>query len=387
MRELNVLTPGKIGWLDKPEPVLERPTDALVRPFIASRCDGDALPIHMHSATHRAMTAGVRLGAIDASVGDIVGRTPFEGPFGIGHEAIGQVTAVGAEVTDMRVGDVVVVPWAVSCGTCYECSLGLTAKCSTFLPVSPGKTLNCYGFGPTSGDWGGVITDVLRIPFADHMLVRVPESVDPLRVASAGDNLTDAWRAVAPALERRPGGKVIIIGGGAQSIGLYATGFAVGLGAERIDYFDDRAERLEVAEHFGATVHRIPKSRRKSILGRISDRYDVAVEASSQPQGLRDALRALRPGGICTGTGYYLMKNTGLPVMDMYATSSELHVGVSHVRPHLPAMLDFFATGGFEAEKVTSVLADWDSAEEAYAAHTTKVVLHRPTLELAGGAG
>ena len=74
MRELNVLTPGKIGWLDKPEPVLENPTDALVRPFIASRCDGDALPIHMHSATHKAMTAGVRLGAIDASVGDIVGQ-------------------------------------------------------------------------------------------------------------------------------------------------------------------------------------------------------------------------------------------------------------------------------------------------------------------------
>jgi alcohol dehydrogenase len=382
MRELNLIQPGRVDWVDKPDPVLVDPTDALVRPFVASRCDGDALPLHLGGLKHRAMHGAMLAGAIDASVANIIGKVPFAGPFGIGHEAIAQVTAVGDDVADMQVGDIVVVPWAVSCGSCYECRLGLTAKCSTFLPTSPGQTLSCFGFGPMSGAWGGVIADTLRIPFADHMLVRVPAGVDPLRVASAGDNLTDAWRGVAPALKQRPGGRVVVIGGGAQSIGLYAAGFAVLLGAERVDYFDDRDSRLEIAEGFGATAHKIDEKRSKSLMPKISERYDVAVEASSTGQGMRDALRALRPGGICTGNGYYLATNTLIPVMDMYATSATLQVGVSHVRPHLPEMLDFIASTGFEAERVTSLLADWDDAVDAYPAHTTKVVLHRDPLNL-----
>lgn len=382
MRELNVIKPGQIDWVERPDPVLVDPTDVLVRPFVASRCDGDVLPLNLHGVKHKAMHGAMRTGVIDPVVADIIGANPFEGPFGIGHEAIAQVTAVGDTVTHLKVGDVVVVPWAVSCGSCYECRLGLTAKCSTFVPTSPGRTLSCYGFGPMSGAWGGVIADTLRIPFADHMLVTLPEGVDPLRVASAGDNLTDAWRGVAPALEQRPGGRVLVIGGGAQSIGLYAAGFAALLGAERVDYFDDRDSRLEIAESFGATVHKVPKKRSKSLLPAITERYDVAVEASSTGQGLRDALRALRPGGICAGNGYYLGTGTLIPVMDMYATSATLQVGVSHVRPHLPAMLDFIAETGFEAERVTSLLADWDDAVDAYAAHTTKVVLHREPLTI-----
>lgn len=162
---------------------------------------------------------------------------------------------------------------------------------------------------------------------------------------------------------------------------VYAAGLAVAHGASIVDYVDHREARLDVAESFGAHVHKVAKPRRKSVLGVLPERYDVAIEASSGAQGLRDALRALRPGGICTATGYYLSPGTKLPVMDMYATSATLHVGVSHVRPVLPELLDFVATTGFEAERVTS-LADWDDAPEAYQAHTSKLVLHRPPLDL-----
>ena len=110
--------------------------------------------------------------------------------------------------------------------------------------------------------------------------------------------------------------------------------------------------------------------------------YDVVVEASSQTSGLRDAIRALKPGGICTATGYYLATGTKVPIMDMYATSATLRVGISHVRPILPALLDFIATTGFPAEQVTSLLADWEEAPAAYAEHATKLVLHRPPLVL-----
>ncbi len=380
MRELNFIRSGRLEWRERPEPVLIGRTDALVRPFVASRCDGDVLPIHR--PVSRAMQAGLKLGLLDPVVAAILGSVPFRGPFGIGHECIAQVTAIADEVADIGVGDIVVVPWAVSCGTCYECQLGLTAKCSTMRAESPGNTLAAFGFGNATGAWGGMVADSLRIPHADHMLVRVPAAVDPLRVASAGDNLADAWRSVVPGLRKRPGGSVLVIGGGAQSIGLYAAGLAVRHGAEVVDYLDDREARLGVADAFGATTHKVQRGRSKSVLDGITRRYDVVVEASSQTQGLRDAIRALRPGGICTGTGYYLSPGTKVPVMDMYATSATLKVGVSHVRPVLPELLDFVATSGFPAEQVTSLLADWEDAPQAYAARTTKLVLHRPPLAL-----
>lgn len=380
MQELNFVRAGRLEWRDRPDPVLVEPTDALVRPFVASRCDGDVLPIHR--PVSRAMQAGLRVGLIDPVVAAIAGPVPFQGPFGIGHECIAQVTATGDDVGDIAVGDIVVVPWAVSCGTCRECRSGLTAKCSTMRASSPGRTLAAFGFGPQSGAWGGMVADSLRIPYADHMLVRVPEGVDPLRVAAASDNLADAWRAVVPPLVDRPEGSVLVIGGGGQSIGLYAAGLAVAHGASVVDYVDDRDARLEVAASFGATVRKVDKGRRRSALDGNDRRYDVVVEASSKAAGLRDGLRALRPGGVCTGTGYYLAPGTKVPVMDMYATSATLKVGVSHVRPVLPQLLDFVAATGFPAEQVTSLLADWDDAPEAYAAHTTKLVLHRAPLHL-----
>jgi threonine dehydrogenase-like Zn-dependent dehydrogenase len=376
MRELQFVRSGHLEWREKPSPTVEAPGDALVRPFVASRCDGDVLPIHR--PVSRAMQVGLRTGLIDPVVASICGPIPFQGPFGIGHECIGQVVATGEDVTALSVGQVVVVPWAVSCGDCQECRRGLTAKCST----TRAGALSAFGFGPASGPWGGMVADEIRVPYADHMLVPLPDGIDPLRVAAASDNLADAWRAVVPPLQQRPGGSVLVIGGAAQSIGLYAAGLAVRHGAEVVDYLDDRAERLEIAESLGARVHQISRSRRRSQLAAVPGRYDVAVEASSQGWGVRDALRSLNPGGTCTAVGYYLSPGTKVPLMHMYATDATLRLGVSSVRPVLPELLDFVARDGFPAEKVTTVLADWEDAPSAYEVHTTKLVLHRPPLEL-----
>lgn len=380
-RELTFLRHGQLEWRDRPDPRLESATDALVRPFIASRCDGDVLPLH-HPVS-RPMQVGLKLHLIDPVLADITGQIPFQGPFGIGHECIAQVTAVGADVQHLQVGDTVVVPWSVSCGECRECRSGITAKCSTTQAESPGKTLAAYGFGPSCGPWGGVVTDSMRVPYAEHMLVKLPDGMDPLRVAAAGDNLSDAWRAVAPALADAPDdASVLVIGGGARSIGLYAAGLAAALGAATVDYVDDDPERLAVAEGLGATVHEVRRKRWTSVLSATTGRYDVAVEASSTEQGLRDSLRALGPGGVCTAVGYYVGMGTKVPVMDMYATTATLRVGVSSVRPRLPELLDFVARTDFPAERVTSTLLPWEDAPEGYAAHTTKLVVHREPLQL-----
>ena len=381
MRELTFIRSGRLEWRERPDPVLAEPTDALVRPFIASRCDGDVLPIHR--SVSRGMQAGLRLGLLDPVVGSILGPVPFQGPFAIGHECVAQVIAVGAGVTDVAPGDVVVVPWAISCGECEECRLGLTAKCATMRAQSPGGTLAAFGFGSSSGPWGGMVADSLRIPHADHMLVRVPDGVDPLRVAAASDNLADAWRSVAPALRQRPGG------GRSSSSAVAARASAcTPPGWPSLGRVPVSSTTWTPATSGSRWRSRLGPPAGASAVGggrRCSLASPAGTTWSSRPRRGRRACATpygLRPGGVCTATGYYLATGTRVPVMDMYATSATLQVGISHVRPVLPELLEFVASTGFPAERVTSLLADSDDAPTAYTARTTKLVLHRPPLDL-----
>jgi threonine dehydrogenase-like Zn-dependent dehydrogenase len=365
MRELQLVRSGRLAWGEREEPALEDPGDAIVRPFMAGRCDGDTLPIHR--PVSRALQVGMALRLVDPVVACICGRVPFKGPFAIGHECVAEVVEAGPGVERVRAGERVVVPWAVSCGSCARCVRGLTSKCER----TTDRTLAAFGFGPASGPWGGMIADRIRVPFADHMLVPIPDGVPAERVAAASDNLPDAWRSVVPPLAGRPSGAVLILGGGARSIGLYAAGLAVAHGAGVVDYADDNPRRREIAESFGA--------RTRPRVGR-GVAYDVVVEATSRPAGLREALRALAPGGVCTAVGYYLASGTRVPAMRMYATDATLRVGVSHARAVLPDLLAFVARTGFPAERVTTLTAGWEDAPRAYAARTTKVVLQRDPL-------
>lgn len=375
MRELQLIRTGRLAWRDVEPARLQEPGDAIVRPFVAARCDGDTLPIH--NRVSRALQVGIAVGAVDPVVACICGKVPFKGPFGIGHECVAEVVEVGDAVQAVEIGQVVVVPWAVSCGTCANCRRGLTSKCST----TTDRTLAAYGFGPASGPWGGMITDRLRVPFADHMLVPVPAGVDPLRVASASDNLADAWRTVVPPLQARPGASVLVIGGGASSIGLYAAGLAVAHGAAGVDYADADPGRTEIAESLGArAVTAVTRRRGAQGTHGPARRYDIVVEASSSASGLRRAIRALAPGGTCTAVGYYLATGTRVPLMRMYATDATLRIGVSHARAVLPELLDFIQRTGFPAENVTTLTADWNDAPDAYTARTTKLVLRRAPI-------
>ena len=151
MRELQLIRTGHLEWRDRDAPTMQDPHDALVRPFVAGRCDGDTLPIHRHVS--RAMQVGMRIGLIDPIVGTVCGPAPFQGPYAIGHECVAEVIETGPSVKGLKRGDVVIVPWAVSCGSCCECERGLTAKCAT----TRTSTLAAFGFGSASGPWGGKI--------------------------------------------------------------------------------------------------------------------------------------------------------------------------------------------------------------------------------------
>jgi len=231
-------------------------------------------------------------------------------------------------------------------------------------------------------EWWDVPDPVLLAP--TDALVRLPPGVDIAALASASDNIPDAWRSVAPALAQRPGAPVLVVGGSAASIGLYAAGIAVALGSEQVDYVDHDRQRLAIAEALGARAIERPARRPRSwYRGHSPERggtYPISVDASVDPNGLGYALRALAPGGSCTSVGYYFKRGTAVPLMQMYGNCSTLHVGLAHARPVLPDVLALIGSGKFRPEKVTSSLAAWADADRAFLAPGAKVVVTRPAL-------
>jgi alcohol dehydrogenase len=217
-------------------------------------------------------------------------------------------------------------------------------------------------------------------------VVKVPCGVDPVSIASAGDNMADGYRAVAPQLESHPGAPVLIVGGAAKSVGLYAAGIAVALGASRVDYLDDSERRLRMAERLGANPVLRTKQSRWFGAGEpvLPGGYAISVEASGTTRGLAYALTALAPGGVCTAIAFYLRRGTPLPLWNMYMKSASLHVGVSHPRTHLPALLKLVERGAFDPSHVTPLVGDWQDAHRVLLEPATKVIVQRKRLLATG---
>ena len=110
---------------------------------------------------------------------------------------------------------------------------------------------------------------------------------------------------------------------------------------------------------------------------RVHGVFSIVVEASSTGAGLRYGLRSLSPGGVCTAVGFYFATRTGLPLMQMYANCSTLHVGVSHPRANLPNVIELVQRGAFDPLKVATLIADWDDAPDAFTTRATKVIVRR----------
>ncbi len=316
-----------------PEPDLADDAQALVRPLAVATCDLDG-PM-------------------------VAGETPFPPPIALGHECVAEVVAVGRAVRSVAVGRLVVVPFQLACGTCERCRRGLTSDCERMPPLS------MYGFGAAGGDHGGFLSDLVRVPFADAMLVPVPDGIAPAAVASASDNLPDAWRLVAPFLAERPGTDVLVLGGGTRSIALYAVDVALALGARRVDYVDHDPARLAVASDLGARVVEAPDGA-----------YPVTADCTASADGLRRALRATEPGGHCTHAGV-LWGEVPLNLLELYTRGVHLHVGRASARPVLPAILALTAAGRLRPERVTDRVLDWDAAPAALLEPHTKLVFTR----------
>ncbi|NOU33701.1 MAG: alcohol dehydrogenase catalytic domain-containing protein [Polyangiaceae bacterium] len=361
MRGLVFERPGELRWRDVEAPELQGPAEALVRPLAVARCDLDA-GILRGEAPFRGRALHWLRNRLPDRIGQqgIFRNAPFRGPFAFGHECVAEVLAVGSAVTGVAVGDRVVVPFQISCGACAACGAGLTSSCDAVPPRS------MYGFGDLGGrSWGGVLADRVRVPFADAMLVKVPDHVGSEVVASLGDNVVDGYRTVAAPLAKHPGAAVLVVGGLAASVGLYAVASAVALGAARVDYLDIDAARLEVAVRLGANPVRTARA------------YPITVDASAHPGGLAKAVLATAPGGTCTSVGIYYTPRTPFPLLGAYGIGLTFVTGRVRSRAMLPEVLAMVAAGTLRPEEVTTRVADWEDAPRAFLDAGPKVVVVR----------
>jgi threonine dehydrogenase-like Zn-dependent dehydrogenase len=344
MRQLEITGARAVRWVDAEAPALEGDGQALVRPLAVAMCDLDA-----------------------AWLGGVI---PFEEPFPLGHECVAEVIEVGDGVSGVSPGDVVVVPFQISCGSCAACLAGHTGSCTT---VPRGSA---YGMQPLGGAWGGALADVLRVPYADAMLVPLTGGLDPVAVASVADNVPDGYRAVATHLADAPGAEVLVVGGAARSVGLYAAACAHALGAERVVYADTDAGRLERAAMVGAEPAEIPAGDDgQPTWPRKLGRFPITVDASGRREGLHTALRSAAPDGVCTSVAIYFEPETPLPLLEMYTRGCTLHTGRCHARALIPEVLALIAGGRLDPALVTSAVVGFDEAESALAEPPTKLVL------------
>ncbi len=315
---------------------------------------------------------------------------PVAGPFALGHECVGEVVEIGDAVRAVKPGDRVVVPFQISCGACERCRKGQTGSCKEF------PKLAAYGLAPLSGtEFGGAVSDVLRIPYADAMLVKLPPSLDPVAAAALGDNAIDGFRTVREALAREPGASVLVAGGGTPSVALYAVAAARALGAREVVYVDHSPARAAVAEKLGAKVVREKYGPRLRV-GRFPiteklgakvvrekygprlrvGRFPITVDATAREEGLRFCLASTDADGICTSVGIYFT-DVSLPLLDMYTRGVRFVTGRIHARRDLPEGLALAASGAFDLATVATTIVDWEQAPEAWVEPATKLVLRR----------
>ncbi len=318
---------GAVALAERPEPRLEAPGDALVRVTTAAICGSD---VHIVEGRDR----GVRPGTI------------------LGHEFVGVVEALAGEVPGLAAGDRVLAPFTVSCGECFFCRRGLTARCVRSL---------CFGFVGDGGEGlEGAQAELVRVPLAASTLLRVPAArpgggaVADEDVLFLGDVFSTAY-SCAEAAAFAPGDTVVVIGCG--PVGLLCVLAARWLGAGAVVAVDSIGYRLDKAAALGATavdLGRAPGPRGaqgprgprgmatlRPLLAELTAGRgaDAALEAVGSAAALDLALEAVRPGGVVSIAGFHTDAVYPLPIHAAYAKNLTLRIGRCSARAVMERLL------------------------------------------------
>jgi threonine dehydrogenase-like Zn-dependent dehydrogenase len=322
--------PRSIEVENRPDASISEPTDAVVRVALACVCGSDLWYYR--------------------------GESEFE-PGPIGHEFIGVVEDVGAEVESVAKGDFVISPFAFSDGTCPHCRHGITSACTN------------GGFFPMNGDGGQ--GEAVRVPLADGTLVAVPGNghLDETMMRSLL-TLTDVMGTghhAAVCARVKEGDAVAVVGDGA--VGLCGVLAARRLGADRIIALSRNPARQELAQEFGATD--IVEERGEHAIEALMDLTrgvgtDATLECVGTGQAMETAISIARPGSMIGYVG--VPHGVELPVQEMFFRNKGLLGGSAPVRAYIPELLDDVLEGRINPGRVLDFETDLDGVAEAYAA-------------------
>jgi threonine dehydrogenase-like Zn-dependent dehydrogenase len=327
---------GDVRMEDVPDAHVVEPTDAVVQTVAACVCGSD-LWWYRDTSTK---APGSRCG----------------------HELIGTVTEVGAEVRDIRPGDFVIVPFCYSCGFCPECRAGITSACR-----------NGGAIGGANGDGGQ--GEAVRVPWADGSLKVVPggRPADDAMLASLL-TLADVFPTghhAAVAAGVRPGSTVAVVGDGA--VGLLGVLAAARLGAKRIIALSRHADRQALARRFGATD--IVAERGREATAAVRDLTDgVGADAVLECVGLDEAMQtAFRIARAGADVGYVgVPHGVQVPVGYNFSRNIGLRGGVAPVRTYLDELLPVVLEGTVQPGLVLDLRLPFENLAEGYAAMTER---------------
>src|SRR4051812_5147615 len=329
MRAALFIEPHRVEAGDRPDPVIVEPTDAVVRVVLACVCGSDLWYYR--------------------------GETPFA-PGPIGHEFIGVVEDVGADVAAVKRGNFVIAPFAFSDGTCPHCRHGFHSACSA------------GGFYPSNGDGGQ--GEAVRVPLADGSLVKVPgsgHSDEMLASLLALSDVMSTGHHAAVSADVKPGGVVAVVGDGA--VGLSGVLAAKRLGAERVVALSRHADRQELAREFGATD--IVEQRGDEATAAVMELtggvgVDATLECVGTGQAMETALSIARPGSMVGYVG--VPHGVELPIGEMFFRNKGVRGGSAPARAYIPELLGDVLEGRIDPGRVLDYETGLDGIADAYAA-------------------
>jgi len=357
-----------------PDPQILNPRDAIVAVSRTAICGSD---LHLYHG----YVPGMRPGDI------------------LGHEFCGEVVEVGRDVKDLRVGDRVVVPFAISCGACRPCTRQLFSLCDNTNPSAAvlegmyGQSgAGMFGYSHLYGGYAGGQAEYVRVPFADVG----PRKLNGLTDDAAlflSDIIPTGWQA-AEQCDIRPGAVVAVWGCG--PVGLYAIRSAQLMGAERVIAIDRVPERLALARRLGAEVIDYTNA---GVLGALRDLtggrgpdacidavgmeshgttidawYDKAKQSmrleTDRPHVLREVMMACGKGGTVSLPGVYGGLIDKIPFGAAFAKGLTIRMGQTHVHRYLPTLFEHVQSGAIDSQFLVShrlPLADAPHAYEIFA--------------------
>jgi threonine dehydrogenase-like Zn-dependent dehydrogenase len=321
--------PGAVAVGERPDPVIQEPTDAVVRVVLGSVCGSD-LWYYRGDSPH--------------AVGSI------------GHEFIGTVEQAGADVREVRQGDLVVAPFIYSDMSCLHCLNGSTISC-----VAGGS----FGDGHIDGGQG----EAVRVPLAGSTLVPVPgsgHSAQTLRSLLALPDVMPTGHHAAVSAGVKKGDAVAVVGDGA--VGLCAVLASKRLGAQRIIALSRHPERQQVAREFGATD--IIEGRGEDATQAVLDLtagvgVDAALECVGTAQSIATAFAVARPGST---VGIVGVPHGQVPFGETFFRNVGWRGGPAPARIYIPELLGDVLDGRINPGRVFDFEADLDNIADAYQA-------------------